>query len=69
MENIGPDMAACPCCGTSWIGLPVPPERRAQLGRTNFSRLIVVFDHNHHTEGHKCPICRAFFPVAEPVAA
>lgn len=51
---------ACPACGASWIGDPIPETRRHYYGSaTHFRRLIAIYDSEKDcTVRWRCPDCK-----------
>lgn len=52
-------MNECPKCWSDWIGASIPEkDREAFGGKTNFIRLIAIYDRGlDRTVGFRCPDC------------
>jgi predicted RNA-binding Zn-ribbon protein involved in translation (DUF1610 family) len=50
---------ACPKCGKSWIGDPIPETHREHFGgATHFRRVIAIYDRDKDsTVAWRCPDC------------
>lgn len=61
---------ACPACGSSWIGKPIPKDQQQLFGgETHYSRCIGFYDDvTDRTVAYRCPDCEMFFerPTMRP---